>query len=129
MKTERIVATLSRWRSDARYSVRALYHRVTRGYTDYEWYELRSAAAQYILPRLKHLREHNHGYPIVIPCADICNMTDEESAANGKAWDEMQADMIYAMDYLADEADKDPDKERVQRGCELLGKWFQALWD
>ncbi len=119
-----------RWRLP--YPVRMWWQRLTRGYSDNEWYDLRSAAAQYILPRLKHLAEHGHGYHCTLPMVDMCDPTEAETAANMQAWAAILADVVYAMEYLANEeafADTVVDEARVQRGCELLGRWFQALWD
>jgi len=91
-----------------------------RGWGDYELWSLDTPIAANVLPRLKRYRASTIGNP--------SGLTEEE-------WLGILDKMIYAMDKIAHQDDwvwqKDWAKEslKVQEGCELFGKYFQALWD
>jgi hypothetical protein len=123
------------WWRDIRFAIRERWQKATRGYSGTEWYDLRSSAAKYILPRIKHLHEHGHGiicvdYEALGLFSETWSKTTEDKAVQSQ--NENMGDIIYAMEHLAYEEkyyDEPVDEDRIQRGCELLGKYFQSLWD
>jgi hypothetical protein len=88
-----------------------------RGFTDSETWGLDTAIASFVLPRLVRFKTLNTGFPY--------GFTE-------KTWDKALDDMIYAMNYCANEwsikAEKKVNRNRVQKGCELFGKHFRHLW-
>ena len=74
--------------------------------------------ARFALPRLKRFKELNNGHP--------GRLTEEK-------WDAMLDDMIFAMECLSVSEVQEwefcqVERERVNRGTRLFGKYFQALW-
>ena len=92
------------------------WQRRTRGWDDSDTWALDGIIAKFVLPRLRRFKEINFGYP---------NIFTEES------WDEAIDDMIYALEICERElvgVVDDADFDRVERGLELFGKYFRALW-
>lgn len=70
-----------------------------------------------IKPLIVRLKEMDAGRPGGLEGEEWCGILDK---------------IIWSMDQIIDEAALLPEDkeyyERVQEGCELLGKWFQGLW-
>lgn len=122
--------------SDVSFYIRSLYQRLTRGYSNYEVYEFRTAAAKYMLPRLKAFKATRHGYPGRICSAkDPWSPTREESDAASAKWDSMLDEMIWSLEFYVEEPEWNTGEElaaleaRADAGMILLGKWFGSLWD
>ena len=115
--------------------IKFYFQRKFRGFSDDEVWDLDNAIIRYTLPRLKHLRKHNHGFPIdfyIEARADEAAMTEEGMLKWNKTIDKM----IYAMELiLKDEywytssPTWEMDTEAVKEGMELFHQYFQALWD
>lgn len=91
-----------------------------RGWGDHELWSLDTPIAANVLPRLKAFRSTTIGCP---------------SGLTEKEWLGILDKMIYAMDKIVQQDDWtwtarwEEESEKVQEGCELFGKYFQALWD
>jgi hypothetical protein len=100
------------------------WQRLTRGFADCDMWSLDQHLAQIILPHMKHFRAWNlHGYPADFDTAE--------------AWYAAVDEMIWGLEWMLDDdagmfGYRDTwqeDSERAQRGLELFGKYFMALWD
>jgi hypothetical protein len=97
--------------------VRFLWQRVTRGFSDQDTWSLDWTIAKFVLPRLRRFREVANGYP--------------EDAGSMAGWLAKIDDMIYAIEIYANghwDAPPNTDWDRVQRGSETFGKYFNHLW-
>ena len=83
----------------------------------WDWYNVDHTLALIISPMLKQFKESNASYP-------GCLTSDQ--------WNEILDKIIWSMDQIVeDDIHLSSGKEyidKVQEGCELLGKWFQNLW-
>lgn len=134
--------------SEAWFDIRIFYQKLTRGYSDNEWWNLYSNVADYTLPRLKHLKKEKCGIPY--------KLTE-------KKWDSILESIIWSLNEVATEEnspdifdcckfvemveggfrlvcmDKQKHKEGIdklkfyekkkQKGLTYFGKYFQHLWD
>lgn len=94
--------------------------RKTRGFDDTETWALDFTIAQFVLPRLKHLRDHRCGYP-------GCTTSEE--------WDKILGEMIAAFELLAEEnlswdtvAEMKRQNRVISRGLRRFASWYRALW-
>ena len=46
-----------------KYKIKKVYQRFTKGYADEEWWNLDLYTAEFLIPRLKELRDNGHCYP------------------------------------------------------------------
>lgn len=91
----------------------------------YEWWELMSVTAGFILPRLTYYRNHHIG----MPCGLLDNLKDQEENDNAALakWNEILDKMIFGFQHVLDE---NPDNEQLAReGLKLFGEYFFDLWD
>lgn len=117
---------------------RDLYHdikwklqRLFRGYSDCDTWNINRFTVEKLQPAIKtyvtYEAEHGHSLP-------------QEFATDPAAWLNILRDIEYAFDWMHSEefADGFPTSveetrkahyERVQRGCELFGRYLQSLWD
>lgn len=97
-------------------ALRFFWQRWTRGWDDSECWSLDLTMAQFILPRLKRLREIHHGYPPTL---------------TAKSWDAKIDLMIYAFERLVKDPFDVPDHEwlKVKKGLRAFAHWYSALWD
>lgn len=97
------------------------------GFDDRETWSLDFTIAKFVLPRLKRFRELTYG----CPCGLCPGEYNSDVKTGMKKWHKILDDMIYAMEIMADEErwwKPETDRKKVQRGCELFGKWFGNLW-
>ena len=93
-------------------------------------------------PLLKQLKETNHGYGLVddedvpeeLRSHNAAPVEDWETDDNAEArWDYVMDEIIWAMDYIANEVFNEDtyvqDETRCSEGCRLFGKYFRSLWD
>jgi len=98
--------------------IRAFKHyrqRLTRGWDDRELWNLDVTMAEFIYPRLKRLKEIQHGYP-----ADL----------NEEEWSEILDKMILAFKLIKEEdyyIKKDPGE--ITEGLNLFVEYYSNLWD
>lgn len=86
-----------------------------RGFDDSECWNLDMTIAQFVLPRLKRLKEITHGYP--------GNLESE------KEWDKILDKMIRAFELtVEDKLDSDNILE-YEIGMNLFAQYFRNLWD
>lgn len=120
----RVVGWLrNRWRA-----LQAAWQRLTVGYAYEEVWNLNDHLAAWVLPRLRHFREHGMmGHPPELTYAQ---------------WQWIVDEMIHSLDIyvrdncadrgeLTDEEERevcDPDS-RYRRGLRLFGRYWEALWD
>jgi len=88
------------------------------GFHPYEIWNLNTAIAKYILPRLKAFKKTYSGYPL--------GLTEEK-------WDDMIDDMIFAFEYEVNQWDlEEPfnkkELKRIEKGFKYFGKYFLSLW-
>lgn len=124
--------------TDIMFNIKMWWQRKTRGWADTDIWNLETTAAEWILPRLKALRENTIGYP-----------TELESF---ESWEAILDEMIFGFEFYLKEgeeydrrcfsvkkkvseeefkirlAEYETDRDRAQRGRELFGKWFGSLW-
>jgi hypothetical protein len=123
-----------------------------RGWSDRDIWSLDHTIAKFALPRLLVLKTQMHG----IPCSVFEKLpegeweyTEDQTKAAEKKWNETLDEIIFAMDYIANDREHDyypkktwPEKttaedyvelraveERVQKGLILFGTYFRNLWD
>lgn len=94
-------------------SAKFFYQRRTRGFDDSETWSFDSTAAEWILPRLKRLRE--------------LGLTTDES------WYTDIDEMIFAFEYACGDdkfgaLEDDEDYIRAQKGLEIFARRFFHLW-
>lgn len=89
-----------------------------------------------VVPVLEQLKRVNHGYPMVdredvpVELRNIEPDMDQQGAPHPlkeKQWEWVQKEIIWALGEIA--RGNNEDAFRIQRGCELFGKYFQSLWD
>lgn len=112
----------------------------------WDTWSLDHSLALIIHPALVRLSTNQQGYMMVkdedLP-EDIQQYKEPEDYHSdeyleylARRWNYVMGEMIFAMDFIArDGLDPDLDlegwkanEERVQKGCELFGKYFRALW-
>lgn len=100
---------------DIPFQIKMILQRITRGYSDLEWWDLDSHCSRWILPRLRHLATHGHGYHTDTP----------------EEWQQILSDLIYFHEIVTkgDQGMPGVDMERYERGQQYWGQYYSALWD
>ena len=94
--------------------------RKERGWDDSETWSMDSTISKFVCLRLKRFKEVKCGYPGFL--------------SSMEKWDEILDHIIYAMEVLSNDklhygCDLNQKEwKRVQKGCNLFGKYFQDLW-
>lgn len=100
------------------------WQRRIRGYDDSDIWNLDKTLSEYILPRLKAFVPTS-GYP------GILKHTHGDMAE--QVWESYLSDMIYAFECNLQEWNYDVnssfDYDRINRGFELFGRYYQFLWN
>lgn len=82
-----------------------------------ELWALNTTIAKFILPRIKKFKELTPACPLGL---------------SGKEWKKILDDIIYAMEYYANDRyealDSPVDYGKINRGAKLLGERFEYLW-
>jgi len=100
--------------------VRSWPFRLKNGFDYRDTWSLDSSIARFVLPRLRHLRDNNHGHP--------CDLTD-------KKWIKIQNKMIKSFELILqdfqfiDMKTHKKEQKQIQEGLQLFAKYFQNLWD
>ena len=97
-------------------TIRFLFQRIFRGWTDKETWSLERTIAKFVLPRLKRFKELNFGYPY--------NFTMD-------TWDEALDKMIFSFEKVSRKYEEEYDIEtlkKIDEGLELFSKHFHDLW-
>ncbi len=95
-------------------AIKFWWQRRIRGWDDRDTWSLDVSIAQFILPRLKRLREISNGYPE--------ELTEE-------SWDMILDQMIESFEIVCDdEWYMFPDIEKFQKGFKLFTKYYCNLW-
>ena len=107
------------WRRDLRLwkrNFRYLRQLLTRGWCDYECWNLDIHLASHISEKLKRFKDFTQGHPIEF---------------NPEGWDNALSEIIEAFDLIASDINiyKKEDLEKVQKGLDLFAKHFMSLWD
>lgn len=111
--------------------IKWFFQTLFRGYSDYDMNDYGRFACRKILPSLKHwvYKTEHIGYP--------------ESVGSLKEWEHILYEIVWAVEETAygraeNEVynSKHPDYEKVreiwdraEKGMELFGKYFTAMWD
>lgn len=99
--------------------VKWFFQRVFRGYDDPGWWDIEISLARWIIPRLKHLREHTHGYP--------------PGVGGEESWDKILGKIILAFELIVEMLGEDtnlpPIRDQIDEGLDLFRKWYFNLWD
>jgi len=106
----------------AKDAVTEWWQRRTIGFAYVEAWNLPDYLARYALPRVRHLRDYNTGYP--------CGLNEQH-------WQAILNDIVYALERkvawdFGDGSGDIPDAEgepRYERGLKLFGDYWQQLWD
>jgi len=92
----------------------------------YSAYEFYVAHAEWVVPRLKELRDHGTGCP-----ASFVSCKNGEAYDNG--WDPILTKMIRAFEAIAKEEADDPNSfehyDFVEQGLDLFREYYFSLWD
>ena len=102
------------------FKLKMKYQKLTRGYSDIEIWNLDATIAEFVLPRMKALRDGTCCYP-----PDL-NSLDE--------WKEMLDKMIRGFElYLVDDWPDDTEEmkkqnEEVGEALKMFGERFSQLW-
>ena len=96
------------------------WQRINRGWDDREIWSLDVTIAKFILPRLKHLRDNNMGYP--------------SSLSAQVEWNLILDEIIEAFELIQDESyfdmnDYQKKQDKIDKGLQLFAKYYQGLWD
>ena len=111
------------WLRNRRDALCAWWQRLTIGYAYVEAWNLNDYLARYALPRVRHLRDHNTGFP--------ADMTAEE-------WQEALEAIVWSLERYVGDAfggaedvltlEEEADA-RYRRGLKLFGEHWLSLWD
>jgi len=107
-----------------KYWLKYKWQRLTKGFGDDEVWNLDVTIAEFILPRLKRLREIQHGFP-------ACLDKDGEDLG-AVEWDRRLDSMIEAFIIISNECYWDMDSEMnkvVKEGLNYFREHFFDLWD
>lgn len=88
----------------------------TRGFADSEIWGLDYSIACFILPRLKHFRDHAISHPM--------GLTEKE-------WKDVLDKMIRSFEFATKNGVYDETADEIleiYEGYELFGQWFRDLW-
>jgi len=90
-----------------------------RGYADCDWWDMADYLIWIIVPMLKELKKHQHGYP--------------NKASTPEKWDTILDQMIEGFEagerILTDDCPSVADQEIFNNGMKLFSEWFFDLWD
>ncbi len=113
-----------KWRYyDIRYFVKSKYQKVIYGYEFRDAYNLSNALAEWVLPRIRHLRNNFQGVPIKKD--DL--MTDQgQGAYTSDEWRAILDSVIFAFEFILEEDDyliqAYPKDHKFEFHCEKDGK-------
>jgi hypothetical protein len=95
--------------------VRFFFQRLTRGWDDSQTWNLDTAFALLILPRLKRFKELNTSFPY--------ELTPEK-------WDDFLDEMIWAFEWYSSPVENRDRNgyERAHKGVQLFAQWYPDLW-
>lgn len=98
-------------------SIKFFFQRLIRGWDDAETWNIDDTVAIFTLPRLRRFARLRCGCPTEISDAQWTKIIDQ---------------IIWSMEYIANGnhyvvADEE-DREKLQNGLDLFGKWFLNLW-
>ncbi len=96
-------------------SLKHWWQRQTRGFDDAELWNLNTAIAEFVLPRLKAFRE-------LPPMSTPCRKSE-------KQWAKILDEMIDGFEAMGQEVYDKNTQPCIDRGMLLFGRWFLHLWD
>lgn len=99
------------------------WQRRTRGWDDSDTWSLDVTIAEFVLPRLRRLKELNDGYP--------CKLDDFDDEKGMKEWNEKLDAMIEAFEIACTEDWSFLEGERAEKfnhGFDLFAKHYRELW-
>ena len=114
-----------------RNSPRRIHQYFYRGFSDRQLWSLDCTIAKFVAPRLKRLKEIQHGHPVIEADEQLClgcwsypEMWNRENCHwdptgfyhldSEQIWDEYMDKMIYAMDSIAKNGDWDPPMDDIE---------------
>lgn len=89
------------------------WQRLTRGWSDYDTWNLDCTFAEFVIPRLKRYKDISGGGPLELSHAE---------------WQEILDKMILAFEQIADQFKYDMHDPAVQEGLDLFRKYYFNLW-
>lgn len=114
-----------------------LYHRIAWGFPESDLWTLYISLAKWILPRLRKLKQIQHGY-VIIPDKGETYKDAVEKIERGEEghylpkWNAILDKMILAFEWIAREEQEEDNgklKREVKEGFDLFHKYFFSLWD
>ena len=101
---------------------------ITQGYADPEAFGLHYYASQYILPRLKAMRGDLHGSPADLEFEEWEKVIDEIiwSLQRHLEYQDMPDGVYFPKTYSEEQI---AEGLRMDKGFELMGKYWADLWD
>jgi len=103
---------------DIPYRVRSIVFRVRHGFAREDTWELDTATARFLAPRLMHLAEHHAGYP---------HQFDGEDG--DELWTAILAKMADGFERIAEDNINPFDGDYEGECLDLFREFFFALWD
>lgn len=91
------------------------WQKLTRGWSDRDLWNLDDTLAQWLLPRLKAFQKKTFGHPY--------GFESEEE------WKAAIGEMIWAIERRWSHTLSVDEVARQEKGFELFGKYWRALWD
>lgn len=89
---------------DFKFAVGSWWQRRTKGYADVECWNLASTTSEWILPRLKYLRNNLNSCPPNLEIDDPnLKVDDANSFLTGEQWEDRLDKMIYAFEFVLKE--------------------------
>lgn len=104
------------------------WQRITRGYCDYDTWNLDSYYSNLISSSIMYLREHTHGYPVEFQTFEEWQDTLFNIAKN---LSESNIDVLDLKDWTVEKHDKLEATRKAQQNyaLDLLKKYYDNLWD
>ena len=90
---------------------------IKQGFADSEVWNLDETIIRFTLPRLKRLKEIQHGYP---------------NGLNEEKWDKILSEIIECIEMYLGRMNyefEEKDYKRIKKAFKLFGKYLPDLWD
>lgn len=114
------------------YKLKELYRLVTRGYTNYDVYEMHHAHSVRMIKLLTHLRDNNVGYPSELTEKKWNNILND--IIDGFQASIEIGDIEYDIEYYHKNGEWDYTEyneldKKFKKGMRLFTKHYRNLWD
>lgn len=117
------------------YTIERWIRWVKWGFNPKDIWSLDYSLSEWIVPRLKMLRETKQGCPFIDGFDEIYSnpdATEDEWEQIYKAWDEIMGKMILAFELVIKDdhgEERLKNEEKIEEGLKLFARYFRNLWD